>query len=70
MSTPTVDLKEVRRKPKKLGFKQVRSTKHQIWNDGSGNIVMLSHGNEDVGNTLLKSILTQISMKKKDFLNI
>jgi predicted RNA binding protein YcfA (HicA-like mRNA interferase family) len=66
---PTITLKDVRRKLKLLGYEKKRSSKHEIWEKG-GNIVPLSHGNDDVGSTLLRSIYYQLGMSKKDFLDL
>lgn len=66
---PTITLKDVRRKLKLLGFKKVRSSKHEIW-DRNGNIIPLSHGNEDVGPRLLRSLYHQIGISKKEFLEL
>ena len=70
MSSTIIDLKEVRRKLKKLGYAKIRDSKHEIWDNGSGNIIQLSHGNEDVGHTLMSSLCHQLNMTKKQFLQI
>jgi len=68
-SDPTITLKDVRRKLKLLGYNQKRSSKHEIW-DRNGNVIPLSHGNEDVGPTLLISICHQLGMSKSEFLDL
>jgi len=67
---PTIDLKEVRKKLKKLGFVKKRGRRHEIWDNGSGHIIPLSHGNQDVGKTLLTMICHELGITKKKFLDI
>ena len=69
-SQPTITYKDVRRKLKKLGFTMKRGKKHEIWDNGKGKIVPISHGNDDVGATLLKSICSQIGISKEEFFDI
>ncbi|MCK4796507.1 MAG: type II toxin-antitoxin system HicA family toxin [Spirochaetes bacterium] len=69
-SKPTINYKDVRRKLKNLGFVLKRSKKHETWDNGKGSIVQLSHGNDDVGPTLLKSICSQIGISIDVFLDI
>jgi predicted RNA binding protein YcfA (HicA-like mRNA interferase family) len=68
-NNPTLTLKDIRRKLKKLGYKKVRSVKHEIW-DKDGNIVPISQSKQDVGHRLLTSICHQLGMTKKEFFDI
>jgi hypothetical protein len=61
---PVIDLGDVRRKLKRQG------KRHEIWDNGSGHIVSISRGKEDVGHELLKSICTELSMTKDEFFAI
>jgi predicted RNA binding protein YcfA (HicA-like mRNA interferase family) len=67
---PTLTLKDIRKKLKKLGFTLQRRKKHEIWDNGRGQIIPLSKGNQDVGKTLLKSICHELGMTVDDFLKI
>ncbi len=66
----TITYKDVRRKLRKLGFVKKRGKKHEIWDNGKGKIVPLSHGNADVGPVLLKSLCSQIGISIDVFLDI
>jgi predicted RNA binding protein YcfA (HicA-like mRNA interferase family) len=66
----SISLKDVRKKLHKLGFERRRKSKHEIWDNGKGIIVPLSHGNQDVGPTLLKSIFHQLRISPQEFLDI
>ena len=57
-SNPSFTLNEIRRKLQRLGFSLKRSGPHEIWRKG-GAIVALSHGNDEVGKDLLRSICHQ-----------
>jgi predicted RNA binding protein YcfA (HicA-like mRNA interferase family) len=67
---PTITLREVRGKLRKLGFVKKRSGKHEIWDNGGGYVIPLSHGNQDVGPALLKSICSQLDMSVDEFLDV
>jgi predicted RNA binding protein YcfA (HicA-like mRNA interferase family) len=66
---PTIDLNDVRRKLKKLGFVLARSSKHETWQKGN-RFVQVSHGNDDVGQTLLKNICRQLGMTVDEFMAV
>ncbi len=67
---PTITLRQVRKKLRKLGFCQIRSSKHEIWENDSGRIVILSHSSQDVGPILLKSICSQAGISVDLFLSL
>jgi predicted RNA binding protein YcfA (HicA-like mRNA interferase family) len=66
---PTINLKQVRKRLKSLGFELIREGKHQIWGK-DGKIVPVSKGNQQVGETLLKSICRQADISVDDFLKL
>jgi len=67
----TITLREVRRKLNKLGFVKKRSKgKHEVWVNEDQKIVMVSHGDDDVGPKLLKMICSQAGIAPSIFLRI
>lgn len=67
---PTLDLKDARRKFKKMGFVNKGGSKHEKWVGPKGQIVLLSFGNQDIRPTLLKFICSQAEIAIKEFLKI
>jgi len=71
LSRPTINLQSVRKKLRKLGFILKRQgKKHEIWDNGTGHIIPLSRGSQDVGKTLLKSICAELGISEKEFLKL
>ncbi|OGB61461.1 MAG: hypothetical protein A2Y94_13865 [Caldithrix sp. RBG_13_44_9] len=66
----TLDLKDARRKLKKLRFVNKGGSKHEKWVGPKGQIVMLSYGNQDIRPTLLKLICSQAQIEFEEFLKV